>query len=79
MANETRIDLCDQKYTVVIDLPAGKFEALRYGESWRNLSGDKLVLGLCDEITRLKAEVQQLQAALSAEKAACVCAAGEAE
>jgi hypothetical protein len=57
----TRIDLCDGKYTVIFDLNSGQAEALRYGEKWRSLSGDKMVLAMFDTIVALRNEVEQLK------------------
>lgn len=51
--NETRIDLDDGKYTVIHDNGVN-FRALRYGEEWRSLTGDKLVLTMAQEIERLR-------------------------
>ena len=47
------------KYTVVLSRHKG-LEALRYGEPWRELAGDNLVLCLAQEIERLR---EQLAAA----------------
>lgn len=57
----TRIDLVDGKYSVIVDLNNGVFKALRYGEEWRSLTGDKLVLGMFDRIVELQEEVARLQ------------------
>jgi hypothetical protein len=46
----TRIDLEGGKYTVIYD--NGRLSALRYGEPWRDLTGDGLVLALVHEIER---------------------------
>lgn len=47
---ETRIDLENGKYTVIHNNGAD-FRALRYGESWRSLTGDGLVLAMAQKIT----------------------------
>lgn len=44
----------DGKYTVVFD--DGKLYALRYGERWRDLTGDKFVYALMCRIQALEAE-----------------------
>ena len=50
-----RIDLYDGKYTVIDELAeGGGFHALRYGEKWRSLAGDKLVYAMFCEIVRLR-------------------------
>jgi hypothetical protein len=56
-----RIELMDGKYTVVNELESGGgFHALRYGEEWRSLAGDNLVLAMYEEIERLQAERDEL-------------------
>lgn len=50
----TRIDLCDGKYTVIYDFRTGQSECLSYGEKWRDLCGDKMVLAMFDEIVELR-------------------------
>lgn len=40
-----RHDFCDGKYTVVFE-DDGRLHALRYGETWRDLAGDKMVLSM---------------------------------
>lgn len=52
-----RIDL-DNKYTILFK-PGTQFEALRYGEKWRSLVGDGLILALCHEIIRLEEELNE--------------------
>ena len=44
------------KYEVVLDQTDGKFNfyALRYGEKWRNLTGDNLVLAMFNKIQDLE-------------------------
>ncbi len=54
------IELENGKYTVQFD-ETGKFWALRNGESWRDLTGDKLVLAMAHEIERLRDEVCNLE------------------
>lgn len=44
----------DGKYTVIYD--GGKLSALRYGEPWRDMTGDKLVSSMLFEVDRLKDE-----------------------
>jgi hypothetical protein len=56
----TKLSFCDGKYTVLFDLLNGVSECLRYGEEWRDLRGDKLILAMFDEVVELK---QQLEAA----------------
>lgn len=56
----TRIDLCDGKYTIVCDLDKGQMECLRYGEKWRDLCGDKMVLAMFDRIVELQIKEWEL-------------------
>jgi hypothetical protein len=44
----------DNKYEVVIDWGNGGIKALRYGEEWRNLNGDNLVLAMAYRIQELE-------------------------
>lgn len=71
MPNEypTRLDICDGKYTLIIDMDTGRAECLRHGEKWRDLVGDKMVLALFDELVEAryraeaaKAEAEELRA-----------------
>jgi hypothetical protein len=57
----TKIDLCDGKYTVICDMNTGRFDALRYGDAWRSLVGDKLFLSAFDEIVKLRNELSSRQ------------------
>jgi hypothetical protein len=50
-----RVELEEGKYTVV-QFENGAAVALRYGEPWRTLTGDKLVLALAQEVAELRAE-----------------------
>ncbi len=54
--NQIDISLDNGKYRIVM-YPSGKFEALRYGESWRNLTGDNLVYFLAKKIQELEAKL----------------------
>lgn len=54
-----KIDLDDGKYTYVMD--NGKQYALRYGEPWRDLCGDKFVYAMACMIQGLEDEVQSLR------------------
>lgn len=53
MTIETRIDLKDGKYTVVLRSD-GAMHALRHGEPWRDLVGDKMVMAMAHEIMELR-------------------------
>ena len=55
-----RITLLDGKYTVQHD-NGTNFKALRYGQEWRDLTGDGLVLALVQKIEDLEEKVQYLE------------------
>jgi hypothetical protein len=62
--NEITLD--NGKYTIVNDVEnTGDFYALRYGEEWRDLIGDKLVLALVSEIEDLREELSKAHTKLS--------------
>lgn len=55
MTETTKIEVYDDKYTVLHENGAN-LRALRHGEPWnRDLTGDGLVLALCQEIEQLRA------------------------
>ena len=51
-----KINLYDNKYTVIEDLNNGVFKALRNGEEWRDLIGDGLSLSMIQKIQELEEE-----------------------
>lgn len=55
--NSNTVVIEDGKYAVT-GIETGHLEALRHGGPWRDLVGDKLVLGLAQEIQRLRAELE---------------------
>lgn len=54
-----QIQLEGGKYTINLEECPHKFEALRYGSPWRDLTGDKLVLSLVHRILDLEEELKQ--------------------
>lgn len=56
----------DGKYSVVFNDETGELKALRYGEPWQDLSGNKFVYCLAQEIERLRAEVENLKSEIRA-------------
>jgi len=56
-----KIKLEGGKYEIIEDLARGNFKATRYGEEWRNLVGDKLMLAL---FSRLEEATNLLEATL---------------
>ncbi|MGF9711653.1 hypothetical protein [Paenibacillus naphthalenovorans] len=53
----------DSKYEVFLNAQPGSFvfEARRYGETWRNLVGDNLVLAMFHRIEELEEESAKLK------------------
>ena len=51
-------DVSDGKYTIIFH-DSGKMEALRYGEPWRDLEGDGMILAMLQEIDDLKEHISQ--------------------
>lgn len=51
--SETRVTVADGKYMVIHENGLN-FRALRYGEMWRDLTGDGLVLALTDALAGVK-------------------------
>lgn len=60
--SKTEITIADGKYTVIFD--QGNLSALRYGEPWRDLTGDNLIYWMMVEIERLREAHQQAYAQL---------------
>jgi hypothetical protein len=56
-----KIDLCDGKYTYILDEDTGVQEVLRYGEPWRkeDLLGDNLIFAMAQRIIELENEVSK--------------------
>lgn len=54
------ISLDDGKYTIVENLLEGEFECLRYGEKWRDLSGNNMVLSMFYRIKELESGLIQV-------------------
>jgi hypothetical protein len=55
---EEKITICDGKYTLIYNDEDGNFRALRYGEEWRSLVGDKLVFAMFCELQAAQQSVQ---------------------
>lgn len=51
-----RLKLDNNKYEIIEDLEHGIFKAERYGEEWRDLAGDNLILSLISKIQELENE-----------------------
>lgn len=60
-----KIELDGGKYTVVNELNnGGKLHALRYGEEWRDLTGDGLILAMIHEIEQMREDNKEYKTAL---------------
>jgi len=56
----------DGKYKILIYFN-GELKCLRYGEKWRDLVGDKMVLTLCYKVMELESELAELKEVLPKE------------
>lgn len=56
-----RLKLDNNKYKIIEDLEHGIFKAERYGEEWRDLAGDNLILSLINKIQELENENSTLK------------------
>lgn len=54
----------DGKYTVVFNDKTGEIKALRHGEPWKDLSGDKLTYCMLAAHVDAQAEIARLRGAL---------------
>ena len=54
-----RVTVDDGKYTV-IQQADGRMRALRYGEEWRDLTGDGLICALAHEVESLRAKYAEM-------------------
>jgi hypothetical protein len=59
-----RLELEGGKYTIVQEDKPHQFYALRHGEKWRDLTGDGLVLALCQQLSDTQELAQKLQDSL---------------
>ncbi len=60
----TFLTLMDGKYTIKLSDDGRIFTCDRYGEPWRDLCGDGMVLALVQRVLDLQEEVAGLRAAL---------------
>ena len=60
MSDMVKVNICDGKYTIIQDA-SGRTNVLRYGESWRDATGDNVVLGAAYEIEKLQERIKQLE------------------
>jgi hypothetical protein len=57
-----KVTVYDGKYTVIQE-PNGGLKALRYGEKWRDCTGDGLILALAQEVEELRERLGALSPA----------------
>lgn len=57
---ELRVTVADGKYTIVMP-ETGGLHCLRYGEEWRSLTGDGMVLAMAYEIDDLRDALRRIQ------------------
>ena len=57
------ISICDGKYTV-IQAPTGTTRVLRYGEEWRDVTGDNVIGGLAWELQEARDRIKRLEEVL---------------
>lgn len=58
---EEKIELYDGKYTVIFNNTTGEFKALRYGEEWRSLTGDGMILAMFFRIQELEEKIKVIE------------------
>jgi hypothetical protein len=58
MSEELFLDVTVGKYTVQME-QGGRLYALRYGEPWRELVGDKLGFALATEVRKLRGQLEK--------------------
>ena len=64
------ISICDGKYTV-IQAPTGTTRVLRYGEEWRDVTGDNVIGGLAWELQEARDRIKRLEEALDLVRPHC--------
>jgi len=54
------VTICDGKYTIV-QVSTGGTRVLRYGEEWRDVTGDNVIGGLAWELQEARERIKQLE------------------
>lgn len=54
------VTICDGKYTIV-QVSTGGTRVLRYGEEWRDCTGDNVIGGLAWELREARERIKQLE------------------
>ena len=62
MSDMIKVSICDDKYTIIQDA-SGRTNVLRYGEPWRDVTGDNVILGAAYEIDKLQSRIKRLEKA----------------
>lgn len=62
MSDMVNVVICDGKYAIIQD-ESGNTNVLRYGEGWRNVTGDNVILGAAYEIDKLREHIKRLEEA----------------
>jgi len=62
--SELNVSICDGKYTVIQE-PTGETRVLRYGEEWRDVTGDNVIGGLAWELQESRKRIKRLEEALA--------------
>lgn len=60
MSDMVNVVICDGKYAIIQD-ESGSTNVLRYGEGWRNVTGDNVILGAAYEIDKLREYIKKLE------------------
>jgi hypothetical protein len=55
----TNVSICDGKY-IIIQAPTGTTRVLRYGEEWRDVTGDNVIGGLALELQQARDHIKRL-------------------
>ena len=58
--SELNVTICDGKYTI-IQASNGGIRVLRYGEEWRDVTGDNVIGGLAWELQEAREHIQRLE------------------
>ena len=64
------ISICDGKYTVIQE-PTGGTRVLRYGEEWRDVTGDNVICGLAWELQESRERIKRLEELLWLSQPVC--------
>jgi hypothetical protein len=58
--SELNVSICDGKYTVIQESTGGT-RVLRYGEEWRDVTGDNVIGGLAWELQESRERIKRLE------------------